>query len=302
MNKYINQSGIVPILTKLSNQYDILYDAHLTNSWSNNPLPENPFPIELEKSCFGYERLIVEFISNDAQYVTVDLLNPIADMKFCAYCIWGGDTVYYKQMGCQINSDGTKILQYRYVGEIAMNDSTTSSSRWYLFNINKVIGIKNNFDNITTTSTKFLNGIGLKQIWDSFKERLSYKVLYQNDYLNDDGGEAFGARTVNLLANYSSFKRLDIEAISDDEEHFFVSIIDPRPNKKFGIVKATASGSSHYLGCARYILDENLNTISGDGDTVSSRGFSVLNNDAGTYYNYNVLCLKITKVIGRYTY
>lgn len=301
MSSYLTINSITPILAKLGARYDILYNANLTAKWTSSAPPSTIFPITLSQSCIGYDRLVVEFITNDANFITVDVLNPIADMKFCAYdVVHTSSTSYYKQVGCKISSDGTQLQQVDYVGEVAFNTSSMSHSQWKSWQVNKVIGIKGS-ESLTNNSTKFLNAIGLKQIWDWIKEKLSYKVLFQNDYYDDYGGASF-TRTRDLSENVSNFKRIDIEAISDDEEHFFVSVIDPVANKTFSIIKITynATGQDFWMGTASLKISNTGTQIL--GGEWASKALYITNTASALSDSSEILRLQITKVIGRYTY
>lgn len=146
--------------------------------------------------------------------------------------------------------------------------------------------------------SKYINLAALKQFLIGLRNAFDCKVLYNNPMALWNYGESTtiptSFSTVTLNDNFTNYKRLIIEAVSNEGVYTTVTIINPIANKSFNIwdwyVTSDYTVYLKILSCKFSTTTTNI--IAGSGQSGQK---TIQNNN--TQYTAGVF-FKITKVIG----
>lgn len=150
MGQYISQENIQKLWEKIKafkNGYQIIYDNPQTNFPNNTNGQTKTLPITLEQSCFNFNKIIIEAITVNNQFVVFELLHPRPNKNFLMNNWWleGGTSnsswTTIEVFECTISTNGMNINQFGYCGKRRYgNASSTYTAGDFMF-ITKVIGV-----------------------------------------------------------------------------------------------------------------------------------------------------------------
>lgn len=143
--EYASESWAKKIYKRLDKffSYDILYEED-TGGWPYSGYTTNSYPINLEKSAFNYQKLIIELVADGGCYHTCEVYFPHPSMQIDVQSglTDGTGVIYFKMGGIIISEDGMQINKNGYLGQRTFTDTTSAYLWGYFFKITRVIGIK----------------------------------------------------------------------------------------------------------------------------------------------------------------